>query len=80
MTESQHFSMSQTFSMFFQKNVGTLSFLPCFLNFLLVKNTSTDTFLCPKLFLKHRKSLEHRNFYYEVKNTSFWIWLCFQKI
>ena len=31
MTESQHVSMSQTFSMFFLKNVGTLSFLPCFL-------------------------------------------------
>ena len=51
----RHFSMSKTFSMFYsekhRKMLGLCHFCLVFLNFLLVKNTSTDIFLCPKLFL-----------------------------
>ena len=61
--------MSQTLSMFFlkkhRKMLGICWFCLVFLKFYVVKNTSTDIFLCPKLFLplkKHRKSLEHRKF------------------
>ena len=63
MTESQHFCMYQTFSMFFlkkhRKMLGLCRFCLIFLKFLIVKTlVCTDIFLCPKLFSKFFWNIE----------------------